>query len=680
MEPSGEHDLPIGYTGHSKGSSMKIILLIAASFSAAQVQDETAAKNHSRHTHKHNPDHQTSGDRTRFYTDRDSPIVLPLPGEDDVFMFVVYGDRTGGPNAGINILKDAVRDTNLLEPDFVMTVGDLIQGYDQSGPWMRQMTEFKEVMNELLCPWFPVAGNHDIYWRGPGRPEGEHDANYEMHFGPLWYAFEHKNCMFIVLYTDEGNPETGEKTFRNPKAQEMSEEQLAWLSQMLERSAGAEHVFLFLHHPRWTGGNYGSSWDRVHEMLVEAGNVSGVFAGHIHRMRYDPRDGIEYITLATVGGHQNKVVPEAGWLHHYNIVTVRPGQIAHAAYPVGAVMDVREITAEFSDESAMLARLAPSISPDVLLGSDGSSDGHTEIVLSNPTSHAVEFSLTPESLDSRWSVWPDHAHGTLEPGQSIALGFDLRRTGGLDQTFRDVRFALDMDMLLPGHRYAIPTVYTDVPLRLDLESLQAADRDRALQLDGQSYAVVPSNRFELHDGPMTLECWFNGEAFAGRTGLVAKTENSEFGFFVSEGKPEFSIHLGGRYASPKSDTAILDAGVWHHMAGVYDGSHVRLYLDGKLVSSVEHSGSRRLNRFPLVIGGDVNGKGQAVSLFTGQIDGVRLSDSVRYSGESFEPSRIWAADEHTVLLYDMDRGVGPWVIDESETNAHAKRVGGAVLK
>ncbi|MEZ6164979.1 MAG: hypothetical protein R3B67_11140 [Phycisphaerales bacterium] len=47
-------------------------------------------------------------------------------------------------------------------------------------------------------------------------------------------------------------------------------------------------------------------------MLVEAGNVAAVFAGHIHYMRYDgKRDGIEYVSLTT-GGHQRETVPDAG--------------------------------------------------------------------------------------------------------------------------------------------------------------------------------------------------------------------------------------------------------------------------------------------------------------------------------------------------------------------------------
>ena len=41
----------------------------------------------------------------------------------------------------------------------------------------------------------------------------------------------------------------------------------------------AQHVFVFCHHPRWTEGNYGDDWRRVHALLVAAGNVTAVFGG-----------------------------------------------------------------------------------------------------------------------------------------------------------------------------------------------------------------------------------------------------------------------------------------------------------------------------------------------------------------------------------------------------------------
>jgi hypothetical protein len=67
-----------------------------------------------------------AGQESRFVTNRPNPRLLPLPKEEGVFAFVVYGDRTSGVPAGLKILEQAVADTNLLAPDLVMTVGDLV--------------------------------------------------------------------------------------------------------------------------------------------------------------------------------------------------------------------------------------------------------------------------------------------------------------------------------------------------------------------------------------------------------------------------------------------------------------------------------------------------------------------------------------------------------------------------
>ena len=637
---------------------------------------------HTRHLHKHGHDHATSNDHTRFHTNRSSEITLPLPNEEDAFFFVVYGDRTGGPDEGISVLKDAVRDTNLLEPDFVWTVGDLIQGYNTTEPWMRQMEEYKGVMGELLCPWFPVAGNHDVYWRGDGKPEGEHEAQYEMHFGPLWYAFEHKNCLFITLYSDEGNPETGTKTFRDPENQRMSDEQFEWLKSMLAMGKKKEHIFISLHHPRWLKGGYGDDWDKVHNELVKAGNVSAVFAGHIHRMRYDPKDGIDYVTLATVGGYNGGQVPEAGMLHHFNIVTVRNDQIAHAAVPVGEVMDVREITGEMADHARRLAEASPVFDREIAIGMEGGADEVVEVTVSNPTPYPIDLTLIAESGDSRWTAWPDHDHGTLAPGSSEDFAFRVRRPAApLDESFRPIAIAVNMNMLLPGHRYTVPESRYEIPLDARLAPLPRPSVETALELDGlDDVLIVAHDAFSLPDGPFTLEAWISPGDLSGRRGLVAKTESSEYGIFVSDGAPEFSVHLDGKYRTAGSSEPIIHPGEWQHIAGVYDGSEVRLYLNGDLIDAAPASGTRRLNTLPLMIGADTDRRGNPMSHFPGQIDEVRLSTIARYSGSRFEPERRLSPDAETVVLFQMNGSVGAWVVGENTRHTRATLLGGASIR
>jgi 3',5'-cyclic AMP phosphodiesterase CpdA len=637
---------------------------------------------HNHHHHRHGEKHETvKPTPERFHTSRTSEVELPLPNERDAFTFVVYGDRTGGPDSGVAILADAVRDTNLLEPDFVMTVGDLINGYSTEDVWMTQMKEYKSIMNELACPWFPVAGNHDIYWRGKDRsqkPEGEMETAYEMHFGPLWYAFEHKNSWFVVLYSDEGDPDTGEKTFGKPVAQKISPEQFAWLDQTLTKAKGADHVFLFLHHPRWLGRGYGDDWERVHNRLKEAGNVSAVFAGHIHMMRYDgPRDGIEYVTLATTGGGQSGAIPQAGYLHHYDIVTVRKDRISLAAVPVGEVLDVREITGELISQVNKVKSAAVSITPPMPLRQGEGGQHNLKVSLTNPSDRAITAVLAHGTPGSGFQCQPDHHHATLKPGESreftFAVSWESTATEG---SFPTPSFHLDAEYLAKGFAYEIPRRTLTVPLDLQF-SPNASLPNGAARFNGVNQALsIPSKRFKISK-EVTLECRFNADSFSERTGLVTKTENSGYGIFITDGRPQFSIHIGGEYLNALADTPLLKVNTWHEIAGVYDGLEARLYLDGKLVASASREGALKDNGLPLIIGGDVHGNGEAVSHFAGLIDWVRLTPAARYSGPDMTPT---TEETHAVIDLPLNEHIGPWHPDTSSSKAHAMDTGGVMIE
>jgi hypothetical protein len=654
------------------------LVVLAALAGGAAAPAQTDNIGHDRHKHPHNPAHATEAPTpARFVTTRKSEIALPLPKEDDAFSFVIFGDRTGGPVDGVKVLADAVRDVNLLEPDLVMTVGDLVNGYNDTPKWLEQAREYKEIMSHLLCPWFPASGNHDIYWRGEGKPAGEHESNYEMHFGPLWYAFEHKNCWFIVLYSDEGNPETGEKNFVKPECQRISPAQFEFLKSTLSRAKGADHVFLFLHHPRWLGGNYGDDWNRVHALLKEAGNVAAVFAGHIHRMRYDPRDGIEYVALATVGGSQSSTVPDAGWLHQYHVVTVRKKQVAMAAFPVGSAMDVREITGDLGDECARFGATPLRLDGLVDFRPDGSVRTTVRVALSNPTSREADVTVAPDSADSRWLFAPDHHHARLKPGADQVFEFEVRRGAwGIEETLRPLEFVADAEVLMPGHRYVTPTRRRAVAMSLaSVPGPTTPERNMGLRFDGSQAVRVWNDRFELPDGPMTVEARFKASRFTDRMGLVCKTETSEYGLFVSQGKAEFSILLGQRYAALGTTKPVFTLDTWHHFAGVYDGREVRMYVDGALVGSAPASGTRRVNALPLIIGADTDPTGNPVSHFRGVIDGVRVSKAAVYSGERFTAPLRLERTEDTVLLTNMDALPAGWLWLEAPAGVLGEPVG-----
>ena len=66
---------------------------------------------------------------------------LQFRNDPDAFQFAIVTDRTGGLRAGV--FPDGVRKADLLQPEFVMSVGDLIQGYTEDEAELdRQWDEF----------------------------------------------------------------------------------------------------------------------------------------------------------------------------------------------------------------------------------------------------------------------------------------------------------------------------------------------------------------------------------------------------------------------------------------------------------------------------------------------------------------------------------------------------------
>src|SRR5947208_2429233 len=80
------------------------------------------------------------------------------PGE---FQFAVISDRTGGHRA--KVFSQAVARLNLLQPEFVLSVGDLIEGGNKKPEQLaREWEEFDGYVKQLQMPFFYVPGNHDV--------------------------------------------------------------------------------------------------------------------------------------------------------------------------------------------------------------------------------------------------------------------------------------------------------------------------------------------------------------------------------------------------------------------------------------------------------------------------------------------------------------------------------------
>ena len=204
---------------------------------------------------------------------------------------------------------------------------------------------------------------------------------------------------------------------------------------------------------------------------------------------------------------------------------------------------------------------------------------------------------------------------------------------------------METDYLEESARTTLPE--RKLPMQLDLGPLAAdafvpADPPVALHVTDRASGVkVDSADFDLPDGPFTLETWVMPDALQETAGIVAKTEGSEFGFHANGSQVTFLVHLGDRYASVQSGPH-LKPGTWTHLAGVFDGQAVTLYLDGKPAGTTPAAGLRTRNNLPLYLGADPDQAGRPSRAFTGWIDEVRLSKGALYTAD-FTPARRFEA-------------------------------------
>lgn len=348
------------------------------------------------HRHGHTPAQgDTTGEAPKFPRGLILPVLegpkpwseKPVLNDPDRFQIAIMTDNTGGHRPGI--WMQAVRKLNLLRPEFVMSVGDLIEGYSEDRNEVEQeWQEFLGFINELDMRFFFVAGNHDVtnplmhkVWRE--------------HFGPEWYSFDYRGVHFLCLSSEDPDDRIGD-------------EQLAWIEKDLAAHATARWTLLFFHKPMWVtseravaaGNPDPTNWQRVEELLGSRPHT--VFAGHVHHyVQYDRR-GMKYYHLATTGGSSRLRGVPYGEFDQVTWLTMEKDGPSVANLLLDGILPPDAVTeqgiARFRD---FLAKTQIEVVPILLDDEAGFSNGRIELRLTNGLDRTVEMTGRIDGLPLR---------------------------------------------------------------------------------------------------------------------------------------------------------------------------------------------------------------------------------------------------------------------------------------
>jgi photosystem II stability/assembly factor-like uncharacterized protein/fibronectin type 3 domain-containing protein/sugar lactone lactonase YvrE len=159
-------------------------------------------------------------------------------------------------------------------------------------------------------------------------------------------------------------------------------------------------------------------------------------------------------------------------------------------------------------------------------------------------------------------------------------------------------------------------------------------------------------------GAFTIEAWVNPAAVGAGT-IVRKDTAGTSGYALTlspAGLPTFQVM--GPSATAQGSTPLVP-GQWTHLAGVFTGSAVEIYVNGLLAGSATVAGPLSIGTQALAVGAIPTLP--ATSFFTGAIDEVRLSTVARTPNEfslPLTPRSLSASAAGTTINLSWQNGGG----------------------
>lgn len=320
------------------------------------------------------------------------------------FQFAVLSDRTGDAVAGI--FEAAVEEVEMLHPDFVMSVGDYIEGYvDDTARIHQEWDEFLGILSTLSVPYYLVPGNHDI-WSELSR------GIYKERVGEPYYSFDYEKCHFIMIDTSVIND-----------SDEMEQKQVEWLERDLKKHKKARLTFVFYHKPFWFEAMAAGRDDMLHAMFREYG-VDYVITGHYHTYCAAEWDGIEYYIAGSSGAAVGEESDLRGKFFNYLWVTVGDDEADVTLVKLGNVLAADHVTFKGLQQIAEIESAAVVVSEISTQENIEKVEGRFDVTLRSFEGASLEGMVLWEA--EAWTLEPSSQSYRLDPGREVRLPFTAK--------------------------------------------------------------------------------------------------------------------------------------------------------------------------------------------------------------------------------------------------------------
>ena len=183
------------------------------------------------------------------------------------------------------------------------------------------------------------------------------------------------------------------------------------------------------------------------------------------------------------------------------------------------------------------------------------------------------------------------------------------------------------------------------PNMLRIPSSWPAPSYRSLSLNGtNAYVDVPTssnpNGVKLDiTGYITVEAWIRLNSVGAAQPIVERYSNTDGGYsldVVSSGKLKFYTLITATNTDSVTGSTVLQPNVWYHVAGVWGGLTLRVFVNGVLDGTKSSMFAPGTGTSSLLIGRTVDG----TRYFSGLIDEVRVTGTWLYNSNFTPPNRL----------------------------------------